>query len=102
MAERPHHRLLVWQKGLDLVQRVYVLANQLPPDERFGLVSQMKRASVSVTSNIAEGAARSSNAEKLHFYYLARGSLSELETQLCICVRLGFVAQGAVLETQAI
>jgi four helix bundle protein len=100
MAERPHHRLFVWQKALDLTQHIYALANRLPSEERFGLASQMKRASVSVASNIAEGAARSSNAEKLHFYYLARGSLSELETQLCICVRLGFLTSDNCHETQ--
>jgi four helix bundle protein len=100
MAERPHHRLVLWQKSMDLIDRIYDVANRLPADEKFGLISQMKRAAVSVASNIAEGAARNSNAEKLHFLYLARGSLSELETQLCVCERLGFATPNSLQESR--
>ena len=92
MHTRPHHRLFVWQKSVELIELIYRLAAGFPKEERYGLSSQMKRASVSVSSNIAEGAARITNAEKLHFFYVARGSLSELETQIEISARLSFLS----------
>jgi len=77
---------------MELVTRVYSLTNAFPADERFGLTSQVRRASVSVPSNIAEGAARGSRKEFIHFLTIARGSLSELDTQLRIARNLGFAA----------
>nr|WP_275690546.1 four helix bundle protein [Luteibacter jiangsuensis] len=79
---RPHHRLLVWQRAMKLAHRIYVLTRELPEDERFGLVSQLRRAAVSVPSNIAEGACRGSRKEMERFLMIARGSLGELDTQL--------------------
>ena len=81
--------LLVWQKGMDLAERVYRLTEKFPGDERFGLVSQMRRAAVSVPSNIAEGQARQGTREFLQFISHAMGSLAELETQVVLSQRLG-------------
>ena len=87
---RRHHELLAWKLGIQLVKDVYALTNDFPDTERYGLVAQMRRAAVSVPSNIAEGAARESAREFAHFLVIARGSLSELETQMIIGKELGF------------
>ena len=87
---RPHHDLRVWQDAMELVLKVYSVTGVFPVDERFGLTSQVRRASVSVPSNIAEGAARGSRKEFIHFLTIARGSLSELDTQLRIARSLEF------------
>ena len=84
--------LLVWQKGLILVKMIYELTKQFPSDERFGLVSQMRRAAVSVPSNIAEGQSRRTTGEFVQFISHAEGSLAELETQMLISVDLGFAS----------
>jgi four helix bundle protein len=99
--ERPHRKLLLWQKALELVVEVYRLTGGFPAMERFGLAGQMQRAAVSIPSNIAEGAARRGRKEYLQFLFIARGSLSELDTQLEIAVRLGYIDAAAGLETQA-
>ena len=84
-----HHRKLdVWRTSMDLATAIYSLTKQLPGSERFGLVTQMRRAVVSVPSNIAEGAARGSSAEFSRFLMIARGSIAELETQLELVQRL--------------
>lgn len=89
--KRSHHNLLVWQKSMDLVQEIYRVTSRFPGEEIYSLTSQMRRAAVSVPSNIAEGAARSGNREFLKFLSIARGSLSELETQVRIAKNLGFI-----------
>jgi four helix bundle protein len=89
-VRRKHHDLLVWQQGIELVKAIYAVTVHFPPTETYGLVSQMRRAAVSVPSNIAEGAARDSNKEFAQFLVIARGSLSELDTQLRISTELGF------------
>ncbi|KPN17488.1 four helix bundle protein [Xanthomonas sp. Mitacek01] len=88
--ERPHQRLDVWRDAMDLVALVYRLTSVFPAEERYRLSAQMRRAAVSVPSNIAEGAARRSNAELIHFLSIARGSLAELDTQILLADRLGF------------
>ena len=87
---RPHHDLRVWQDAMALVTRVYEATADFPSDERFGLTAQLRRAAVSVPSNVAEGAARGSRKEFIHFLTIARGSLSELDTQLRIALNLEF------------
>ena len=82
--------LLVWQKAMLAVKQVYVLTRQFPVEERYGLISQMRRAAVSVASNIAEGQARHSTGEFIQFISHAEGSTAELETQLQIAIDLGY------------
>jgi len=86
-----HKDLDVWKKGMDLVEIVYSFTTDFPDNERYGLISQMRRAAVSIPSNIAEGAARKSNKEFLQFIAIALGSLAELETQYLIALKLNFV-----------
>jgi len=76
--------LLVWKKSIELVKSIYQITSMLPSDERFGLISQMNRSSVSIPSNIAEGSGRTSEKEFLHFLNIAISSSYELETQLII------------------
>lgn len=83
--------LMVWQRGMDLAQAVYHVTNGFPEGERFGLSSQMRRASVSVPSNIAEGYGRQATGEYRHHLCIARGSLLELETQLILSQRIGLL-----------
>lgn len=81
--------LLIWQKAILLAKQVYELSRDFPPDERFGLTSQIRRAVVSVSSNIAEGHSRQGR-EFAHFFSIARGSLAEVESQLYLAAELGF------------
>ncbi len=82
--------LLVWQKGIELAKLLYRLTIILPPEEKFGLMSQIRRAAVSVPSNIAEGQARHTTGEFILFISHAEGSAAELDTQLILSVELGF------------
>jgi four helix bundle protein len=86
--------LLVWQKGIALVKQIYILTGAFPADEKFGLVSQMRRAAVSIPSNIAEGQARHTTGEFIQFISHAEGSVAELNTQLIIAIELGYCAQS--------
>lgn len=94
MQSSDYRDLKVWQKGMEMVLAVYKIAATLPDEEKFGLANQMKRAAVSVPSNIAEGHGRNSNKEFIKFLYISRGSLLELETQIEICFRLGFITSA--------
>lgn len=90
-AKPKHYKdLLIWQKAVELAKAVYKLTEEFPDTERFGLVAQMRRAAVSVASNIAEGQARYGTREFLQFLSHSSGSLAELETQLIISQGLGF------------
>ena len=89
--EKPHKKLDVWQQSMKVAQGIYKLTNAFPADEKFGLVSQMRRAAVSIPCNIAEGAARQGKKEFKNFLSMAQGSLSELDTQIELAVSLGYL-----------
>jgi len=82
--------LVVWQKGISLAKATYRLTTKFPAEEKFGLVSQMRRAAISIPSNIAEGQARHTTGEFIQFISHAEGSTAELETQLILSIELGF------------
>lgn len=88
---RKHHELVAWQVSVELVKDLYELTETFPANEVYGLVSQIRRASVSVPSNIAEGAARTTKREFAHYLSMARGSLSEIDTQLTIAKQLDYI-----------
>ena len=92
MTAKRYQDLVAWQKGIDFVREVYEMTSTFPQEEMFGLKSQMRRASVSVPSNIAEGQARFSPKEFHRFLSIARGSLVEIETQILIAQNLGYLA----------
>ena len=96
--EKPHKKLDVWRLSMELSRSIYRLTAEYPMEEKFGLVSQMRRAAVSVPSNIAEGAARSSRNEFRNFLSIARSSLSELDTQLDLSEQLGFISRPSRSE----
>ena len=91
MPSRNYQDLIAWQKAMDFVEAVYLVTREFPADERYGLTSQLRRAAVSVPSNIAEGQGRGSDPELVRFLRVAHGSLRETETQLLIAQRLGYL-----------
>src|SRR5262245_42179280 len=96
MTIQNYRGLDVWQRAMDLVDAVYDLTAQYPTSERFGLVTQMQRAAVSIPSNIAEGYGRKHRGDYIRFLSISRGSLCELETQLLISVRRKFAMQEQI------
>ena len=94
--EKAHKKLKVWKEAINLVKTIYSETRHLPKEEHFGLMSQMRRSAVSIPSNIAEGAARRSLKESIQFFTIARGSISELDTQLIICRKLKFLKPSPV------
>lgn len=96
MLKLNHKKLTVWKKSIELVNEAYKLTNKLPSEEKFGLVSQIRRASVSISSNISEGASRKSNIERSRFYEIARSSLVEVDTQIEICLTLNFLNESDI------
>ena len=95
---KSHKDLLVWQKSVDMVARIYSETNNWPKEELYGLTSQVRRAAVSIPSNIAEGAGRVGQKEFARFLSISLGSLAEVETQLIIAERLGFLADASRLD----
>ncbi|HEY9842629.1 MAG: four helix bundle protein [Candidatus Sericytochromatia bacterium] len=93
---KSYRDLGVWQKAMDLVEDCYVLSGQFPSTEKYGLTNQLRRASVSIPSNIAEGHARQHTKEFLQFLSIAQGSVAELETHLLLAERLRFTAAGSI------
>jgi len=89
--------LKIWRKAMNLVEEVYSLMEKLPDDEKFGLISQIKKCSISIPSNIAEGAGRNSQKEFIHFLSITNGSTTELKTQLILASRLNFV-ENKIIE----
>ena len=96
---RTHKDVEVWRQSMDLVDTIYRITRTFPTEEMYGLSSQMRRAAVSIPSNIAEGAARSGRRQFSQFLHVALGSLSELETQLLITERLTYINRaGPILQ----
>lgn len=91
--------LLVYQKSLNFVEMTYSLTKKFPLDEKFGLTNQLRRALVSIPSNIAEGSQRRTKKELLQFLFIAYGSLAEVETQLELCRRFGYISTAQVQKT---
>ena len=92
MFDGPYKKLIIWQKAKSLVKAVYALTKTFPADERYALTDQLRRAVVSIPSNIAEGYGRASNADYAHFLAIARGSLYETLTQLEVAEDLGYIS----------
>lgn len=86
-----YKELIVWQKAMDLAENVYKATSKFPKEEIYGLTSQIRRSAVSIPSNIAEGYSRNTRGEFIQFLGIAKGSLSELETQVLLSVRLGLI-----------
>ena len=97
MGIKTHKDLEVWKLSMDLVEKIYRETKTFPNEEIYGLVSQLRRTSISIPSNIAEGAARNSNKDNLRFLYISLGSLSELETQIMISKRLNYLNDLSIL-----
>ncbi len=98
MGVKNYRDLIVWQKAMDLVILVYQFTDSFPQKEVFGLTNQVRRAAVSIPSNIAEGQGRNSNRDFRHFLSIARGSLQEVETQLELARRLGYLREDDLIN----
>jgi four helix bundle protein len=99
-VEKPHKKLDVWKEAVSLVVVIYELTEKFPKSEAFGLSNQIKRAVLSIAANIAEGAARQTKREFLQYLYVARGSLSEVDTFVEIAKKLGYVSEERVIEIE--
>jgi four helix bundle protein len=98
---RPHEKLDVWKKSIDFVVALYKATEVFPKDEKFGLTSQLRRAAVSIPANIAEGAARRSDKEFVHFLSNSQGSTSEVETELLIARKLAYCSETDYLSLRS-
>ena len=97
-----HHKdLQVWKRSIAFVSDIYKILESFPKSEQFWLIDQIKRASISIPSNIAEWSARWTENEQVHFFYIARGSLSELETQLLIARNLSFISEENYIKSES-
>ena len=99
MVLQSYRDLDVWKRAIDLVESIYKLTANFPSDEKFGLTSQVRRAAISISSNIAEGYGRKHRGDYLRHLSFAAGSLAEVETQLIISVRLQFVSKEQLRES---
>jgi four helix bundle protein len=98
MLELSHKKLIVWQKSIQLLPLIYGLCNKLPKEESFNLVSQMKRAGLSVSNNIAEGASRKTKPDKRRFFEISRSSLVEIDNCLTVIVVLNYLSKEELAE----
>ena len=96
---RSYQDLIVWQKSMEMVKLIYSLTKRLPKEETYGLSDQLRRAAVSIPSNIAEGAGRFNTKDYVHFLRISRGSKNEIETQLLICEQLGYLSKEDISES---
>ena len=94
--EKAHKKLKAWREAIELVKVIYEITSRLPPEEKYGLTSQMRRSAISIPSNIAEGAARQTKKESVQYYMIARGSLSELDTQVELCGQLNLLGSSHI------
>ncbi|HYK08528.1 MAG TPA: four helix bundle protein [Candidatus Eisenbacteria bacterium] len=99
---KSYKELIVWQKGIDLVKEIYILTSKFPREEIYGLTSQMRRAAISIPSNIAEGSGRKSLKDYAQFYSIAYGSALELETQVIIAKELKFAQMKDYIKVDAV
>ncbi|NPU98920.1 MAG: four helix bundle protein [Candidatus Omnitrophica bacterium] len=99
MSLKSYRELIVWQRGMELAELIYKLTKEFPKEELYGLTSQVRRAAVSVPSNIAEGQGRNSTKEFRNHLSMAYGSLQELETQILLAHRLGYLKQEGLQAT---
>jgi four helix bundle protein len=97
---RTHKDLIVWKKSVAFVTDIYKFTKSLPEDEKFGIISQLRRAAVSIPTNIAEGAARHSRKEYIQFLYISLGSISEIDTLLLIIENLKYSDSDMLTELQ--
>ena len=97
-----HKELIAWQKAIELVEEVYKITQTFPKEEMFGIISQMRRCSISIPSNIAEGHSRNSSGEFKQFLGIAKGSSAELETQLIIAQKLGYITNAKLGEVNSL
>lgn len=102
MKIQSYKDLIVWQKSIDLVKKIYEITSKFPKSEMYGIIMQIRRSSISIPSNIAEGYGRKSHKEYLQFYAIAYGSALELETQLIIAKQLGFASEGEFQKIEAL
>lgn len=98
MLKLSHKKLKAWKRSILLVKEIYSLTKSFPDTEKFGLTSQMRRAAVSISSNISEGASRKSQIERNRFYEIARSSLVELDTQIEISIELEYLNKDDLAE----
>ncbi len=101
MTHLPFTKLIVWQAAMTLVKHIYLYTRQFPSSEFYGLSQQMRRAAISIPSNIAEGSQRTSDKEFSYFLRVAKGSLAELETQILLSIELKYmkkVSSNALME----
>jgi len=101
VLKKPHKNLEVWKKSVGLVKGVYFFADKFPRSELYALADQMRRAAVSIPSNIAEGAARSTKKEFIQFLHIAQGSLSELDTQFEVALSLEYLKENDLVSISA-
>jgi four helix bundle protein len=99
MGVQNYKDLIVWQKAMDLVYEVYQISKSFPKEEQYALTNQLRRAVVSVPSNIAEGRSRYSSAEFRNFLSIAHGSLAEVETQILLAIRLDYVKENQATKS---
>jgi four helix bundle protein len=98
MLDLSHKKMIIWRKGIQMIKEIYRITKSFPQEEKFGLVSQLRRASVSVISNISEGEARKTSREKRRFYEIACASLVEVDAQIEISLELGFIGKEEIKE----
>lgn len=102
MHMKNFRQLIIWQKGIEIVKKIYVLTKQFPMQEKYGIISQMTRAAVSISANIAEGSSRDSDKDYARFLQLALGSAFELQTYLVIVKEMQWASDDEIIQVELI